>query len=291
MSKQPSFNQIGLISRNNNDPIVKTGQSLVDLLQNHQISVIAEERLASKLKHCKGASKSKIGEDCDLLITIGGDGSFLEAAQLAIEHDLPITGINRGSLGFLTDINPTQLEPLLEILNGDYIQENRQLISAQIIGPEALSSPLIAINDIVLSPGEVGRMIQFKLLTQQQAVSSYRADGLIIATPTGSTAYALSAGGPILTPGINALVIAPLSPHNLNSRPLVVANQSITIEVDPNNTPGPKLTLDGHQKIHLSAGCKIEINPYNKYLKLLHPTSYNYFETLRTKLGWGNSLK
>ena len=230
----------------------------------------------------------------DLLVVVGGDGSLLQAAHLATRHDLPVIGINRGRLGFLTDICPHSLDQIDAVLKGDHNCENRFIIQATLQQPSGeLPTPAqIALNDVVLQPGGAAQMIAFDVFVDDQLVYEHRADGLIIATPTGSTAYALSGGGPILQPQLPALAIVPMFPHTLSSRPIVVsANNTIRIVVSPNQKTRPLLSCDGNIGTPVEPGGEITVTLHNKRLKLLHPKSYNYYKTLRDKLNWEQSAR
>ena len=226
--------------------------------------------------------------ESDLIIVVGGDGSLLGAAQMAVQANLPIVGINRGRLGFLTDIAPDDIEKKLpDILQGHYIEEHRSLIHAMITGEQGSLTEEEALNDIVLTQGAVSHMIEFDVYIDALFVSHYRADGLIIATPTGSTAYALSAGGPILHPDLQAVVLVPMFPHTLSSRPIVLDLQStIEIKFPLYNLSPLQLSFDGRARKDLPPGHSIQITKKDKPLRLLHPLGYNYYKTLRSKLGW-----
>ena len=224
----------------------------------------------------------------DLLIVVGGDGNLLSAAQLAIQAQLPILGVNRGRLGFLTDILPNQLEgKITSILSGEYREELRFLLSADLWQKNQSAYHECALNDVVLLPGNTSQMIEFDVHIDGQFVSHYRADGLITATPTGSTAYALSAGGPILHPQLNALCLVPMFPHKLSSRPIVVnADSEISIHMSTNNHSEAHLSCDGREPQLIYPQDCIKIKKNTQRLRLLHPLDYNYYETLRSKLGW-----
>ena len=231
--------------------------------------------------------KQKLAALVDLIIVVGGDGSLLNAAHFAAPCNVPVLGVNRGTLGFLTDINPDNLQPIAEILKGHYIEENRFMLQAHVPVDPASKEIVSALNDVVLLPGEKTRMIKFEVLINQQFVYSLRADGLIIATPTGSTAYAMSGGGPIIHPKVNAMVLVPMSPHTLSSRPIVVdAESKIEIIISEENPCAPHLSCDGQQQLLVEPGSKITITKSTHHLRLIHLTSYTYYETLRTKLHW-----
>lgn len=232
-------------------------------------------------------------KSCDLIIVIGGDGSFLSTTRKVVDLNIPIVGIHKGRLGFLADLNINHIKSsLIKILSGNYLEEHRSLLQANIIKTKGNNKQQIlkkhAVNDIVLYNGKIPRLMEFKVFIDDQLVLQLRADGLIIATPTGSTAYSLSAGGSILYPTLKVFNLVPMSPHTLNSRPLVInENSIIKLEItdNPNNTQCG-LSFDGQNYVKLSIGDQISINKYPNELKLIHPQNYNYFNTLREKLGW-----
>jgi len=233
-----------------------------------------------------------IGTSCDLVIVVGGDGSMLKTARELIDSQVPLLGINRGHLGFLTDIRPTEVDTRVPpILEGQYTLENRFLLYAEVFRGDQSIGSSNAVNDVVLYPGEIARMIQFELYMDRQFVYSQRSDGLIISTPTGSTAYSLSGGGPILSPQTDTIVLVPMCPHTLTSRPIAVNKQKvIDIVISESNPHNPQLSCDGQVIISLQPGDRIQIKQYPIEMRLVHPLDYDYFEVLRTKLGWGQKL-
>lgn len=267
-----------------------TLELLHNFLKKHDIEVFIEEETATHLPKNKlpTVSLQQLGQQCDLIIVMGGDGSLLNAARAAVNYDLPIVGINRGRLGFLTDISPSELEDkLFDILNGKFHVEKRFLLATTIETDGKKSAVSDALNDVVLSPGEVPHLIEFHISIDNKHVNRQRADGLIVATPTGSTAYALSGGGPILHPELDAIALVPMFPHTLSSRPIVIDSDChITITIDENNENSPRLSCDGHKRIAVKPGSKIHIRKKSKLLRLIHPLDYNYYETLRSKLKW-----
>lgn len=289
MRSKNAFRKIGLIGRTSIIGIEEPIANLLKFLLSLGCEVIVDSETATLLKthQHKIADKHNLASQVDLIIVVGGDGSLLNAAHYAAPSNVPVLGVNRGTLGFLTDINPEQLEPIADILKGDYIEENRFMLQAQVPVTPASEEIVSALNDVVLSPGEKTRMIKFEVLINNQFVYSLRADGLIIATPTGSTAYALSGGGPIIHPKVNAIVLVPMSPHTLSSRPIVVdAESKIDIIISEENPCAPHLSCDGQEQLLVEPGSKITINKSAHHLRLIHLTSYTYYETLRTKLHW-----
>lgn len=235
---------------------------------------------------------NQLGNLCELVIVVGGDGSMLKTARELIDSKVPLLGINRGHLGFLTDIRPTELETRIPpILEGEYTLENRFLLHAEVYRDDKIIGSSCAVNDVVLYPGQIARMISFELYMDRQFVYSQRSDGLIISTPTGSTAYSLSGGGPIMAPETDSIVLVPMCPHTLTSRPICVNRQRvIDIVIDETNPHNPQLSCDGQEIISLAPGDRIQIKQYPIEMRLVHPLDYDYFEVLRSKLNWGQKL-
>ena len=242
----------------------------------------------------KGASinTTELNHDHDLLIVVGGDGSILQAAPLAMAHDTAILGINHGRLGFLADLSAKQLPNLCAIINGQYEEESRLLCEMQLKdanGDNIASQPVL--NDVVLLRGNITHMIEFDIEINGHYVCSQHADGLIVATPTGSTAYSLSAGGPIVHPDLHAISLVPLCPHKLSSRPIVIpADQRVVLRISPNNPHAPTISCDGAAGISAPLNSTVHIQTIPKHLRLIHPTGHDYYHTLRQKLGWESKL-
>lgn len=276
------FKNIALMGRTGKN-IADTLNAVSAFLEAQMLTVYVEEKTASMMEktHFSLFSENDIPNIIDLMIVVGGDGSLLNAAHCALPQNIPVLGINRGRLGFLTDIHPNELTKIGDVLAGKYRSENRFLLTVN--SEEHLG---IALNDVVLSPGEA-QLIEFDIIINNQFVCQQRADGLIISTPTGSTAYALSGGGPILHPNLNAIVLVPMFPHTLSNRPIVVdGDAKIELMIHKNNSISPFLSCDGQHRISIKPGSKITIQKHEKKLSLIHPENYNYFTTLREKLGW-----
>lgn len=289
------FKRIGLFAKHNNSSVLDTFEKLIHFLEKRGHTLSIEAQSATLLSHQGNAQhkihtilRAQLGEAVDLVIVIGGDGSLLNAARAIVENQVPIVGINRGRLGFLADILPDNMEQELSaILEGHYLEEQRFLLNARIMRADKMIAESTALNDIVLYTGNIARMVDFEVYINDHFVLRQQADGIITATPTGSTAYALSAGGPILYPTLKALTITPLCPHTLSSRPIVVASDcEIRLVVTPNNDIKPKLSFDGQQHFDLEAGDEIIIQKHPFELTLIHPQTHEYFSVLREKLGW-----
>ena len=288
------FKLIGVIGRTGNVEVVETLERLKTFLLSRHLNVMIEESMAQLLPGhgLKVCTRKEMGEACDLVIVIGGDGSLLGAARAVARYNVPVLGINRGSLGFLTDIQPDRLEEQIgEVLDGKFIIESRFLLEMELKRDGEVIGRSDALNEVVLHPGKVTRMIRFELFIDGQFVYSQRSDGLIVATPTGSTAYALSGGGPIMHPRMDAIVLVPMHPHTLSSRPLVIdGNSEIKIVIDTDNVSYPQLSCDGQVHISAAPGDVLLIRKKPFKLRLIHPLNHNYYEVCRTKLGWGNRL-
>jgi NAD+ kinase len=225
----------------------------------------------------------------DLLVAVGGDGSMLHAAKLAAPCAIPILGINRGRLGFLADIGPAELATCVdEILAGRYVSDQRAMLQATLISPGVPDRICQGLNDVVLQKWQTGRILDFETYIDGRYVNTHGGDGLVIATATGSTAYALSCGGPILYPGLDAVVLAPICPHTLSDRPIVVRRSSV-IEVRLLDRPDSngQVTCDGVPLGALSQGDRLIVEPAPANVTLLHPADHDYYRTLRSKLRWG----
>ena len=229
----------------------------------------------------------------DLIISIGGDGTMLQSAKLAHKLNIPITGINKGRLGFLTDINPDLAgEVIKHIINGQYAEENRLLIKATVNKDRQNQIIGYGLNDVAIKRKETGRMIRIKVSIDQKYINTHEGDGFIVASPTGSTAYALSCGGPILKPDIEALILVPICPHSLNDRPLVIpAHSEVDVSAELGEGETAEIDLDGDTFSELNSEDTLTIKVSSQFIKLIHPEDYDYFNTLRTKLYWGQDKR
>ena len=291
MSSQ--FKAIGIFGRVKNPGAIETLKALISYLQslNHPLLVDEETAAALNDTSIKCVARSELGKRCNLLIVVGGDGSLLHAAHTIVNEEIPVLGINRGRLGFLTDILPTELKKIKTILEGKYTLEKRFLLTATVEQHGEIIGQGDALNEVALIPDSLPHMNEFEIYIDDQFVCSQDSDGVIIATPTGSTAYALSGGGPILHPQLDAIVIVPMFPHTLSIRPIVIeGDHRITIIISPRNTATPRFTCDGQAFINTPPGSRIEVRKKSQHLHLIHPIDYDYYETLRSKLHWGRKL-
>ncbi|MBA2709169.1 MAG: NAD(+) kinase [Tatlockia sp.] len=285
------FKRVILYARQHraNEGINETLQRLIQFLESQNIETFLDIDTASSFNiNLPVLSREKMNQKQDLIVVVGGDGSLLSAARMAIMVNLPVIGINRGRLGFLTDISPQNIESqLLDVLNGQYQEERRFLLNARIHDEHNTYFEGNALNDVVLGRGGETHLIEFDVIINQQFVCHYRSDGLILSTPTGSTAYSLSAGGPIMHPLLNAIVLVPMFCHSLSSRPLVVDGEAkIDLKISTNNEHNLQVSCDGHESRIVKSGQLVSIEKNHKELRLLHPCDYHYYDTLRIKLGW-----
>ncbi|MBD3897655.1 NAD(+) kinase [Halomonas sp. ML-15] len=289
-----TFKTIGLIGRLGSAKVVDTLKRLIRFLDGHGYTIVIEDRTATVLLDHghREASREALGQICDLAIVVGGDGSLLGAGRAMCRTGTPVLGVNRGRLGFLTDISPHEIEERVgEVLAGHYEVEERFLLEAEVYRGDVLVGAADALNDVVMHPGKAVRMIEFELFIDGHFVYSQRSDGLIIATPTGSTAYALSGGGPIMHPKLDAITLVPMFPHTLSSRPIVVdAASEIRIHIGETNEAYPHVSCDGQTKVVSKPDDILHVRRKPQRLTLLHPHGYNYYEVCRSKLGWSSRL-
>jgi len=274
------------------DPIVP---AIVDLLiENKQTVIVTDWRdstHAVNLSRIERCSPEQLPEKVDALFSIGGDGTFLHASRLMAKSGKPVLGIHLGGMGFLADVSTENFRTrLIDFLNGRYTVEERQGLTARAYFKETIRESF-AFNDFVIDKGRVSTMIKIRTYVDEEYLNTYRADGLIIATPTGSTAYSLSSGGPIISPELNVLVICPICPHSLSVRPIVVSADQV-VRIDCTDlSPDVSLIIDGHESIALGAAIKIEINKAEFPLRIIRFSGDSFFSTLRTKLNWGRDVR
>lgn len=232
-------------------------------------------------------------DEADLIVAVGGDGTMLHAASMTGGADVPLLGVNRGRLGFLTDVSPNQmLENLDQILGGNYSRESRLRLAATLISSGGDEKTALALNDVVLQRRDTGRMLDFETRIAGRYVNTHMGDGLIVATPTGSTAYALSCGGPIIEPQLDAVVVVPICPHTLSDRPIVIpANQGIEITLLEREDIRAEISVDGHALGGFAPEDKLQIAPSASRITLIHPPGYDFYEILRSKLHWGRDSR
>jgi len=249
------------------------------------------ERIDGLPTSVERVATDRLAESAQLIVAVGGDGSMLHAARQAAMAGIPLLGINRGRLGFLADVPPSERhEPLDRVLAGEFESDERMLLRAEIVSAGATQYCGLALNDVVVKRQDTGRMLEYRSYVDGRFVNNHGGDGFIVATPTGSTAYALSCGGPIVAPVLDAIVLAPICPHTLSDRPIVIPGDSVTeVQVGDETTDRAEVNCDGEVAGIICAGDTLRVAAAPQRLTLIHPTGYDYFEILRSKLNWGRS--
>jgi NAD+ kinase len=286
-----TFQTIGIISRPRRSDLALVVPPLLKWLEARGIQTLLDEETANCLPAgSKGETRQRVADASQLLLVLGGDGTLLAAARLAAPRGIPILPVNMGSLGFLTNFTLQELHPALDdTLEGRFSLSERVLIDVELVRAGKVIDNQRVLNEVVINKGALARMIELELAIDGDFVCRYRADGLIVATPTGSTAYSLSAGGPIVHPAVECFVITPICPHMLSDRPLVIRDSS-SIEMKlSGNTESVFLTLDGQRGIPLQPTDIVRASRAKELLKLIQPPKKSYFEILRSKLKWGEA--
>ncbi|MBA3904181.1 MAG: NAD kinase [Rhodocyclaceae bacterium] len=286
-----AFSTIALIGKYKSPEIAESLITLAEFLKSRGIAVLVEEGTAA-LVGADGftvASYRAIGEQADLAIVLGGDGSMLTAARQLAETGVPLVGVNQGRLGFMTDLaQNSMLDGMADLLDGSFQSEERFLLEAEVLRGSERVFQTLALNDVVVNKGELGRMIEFAVSIDREFIYNQRSDGIIVATPTGSTAYALSANGPILHPAVPGIALVPLCPHALSNRPITVSDTShIEIVVHPPHSA--RVHADGQARFELASGDHVRVARSNRSIRFLHPLGYSYFAMLREKLHWSET--
>lgn len=286
---KPAFSRVALIGKLRTPEIAASLRALRELLEKRGCEVLLESETATGVG-ARGAGYDAIGRSADLAVVVGGDGTMLAAARSLVSHRVPLTGVNQGRLGFMTDIGHDDMQRAIGgILDGKYSVEERSLLDAEIVRGGAPVLKTIALNEAVLGKGAQGRLIEFDLSIDGEFVYSLRADGVIVATPTGSTAYALSAQGPILHPAVPALALVPLNPHTLSARPVSVSDRS-SIAITLVRALDARAHFDGFALTDLAEGDRLLLKRSADTIRFIHPAGYRYFATLREKLRWSEAL-
>lgn len=279
--------RIGIICK----PLADFGprvQVLLEWIRAQGKELLLDEAAAAILPNIPSAPREQVLTDCDLILVLGGDGTLLAAAREAAGRPAPVFGVNLGSLGFLTGTPLDAAQATLaHIFRGEIRREERALLTAQLQRDATTIGAYDCLNDAVINKGALARIVSLEVSVNDRPLTTFRADGLILATPTGSTAYCMAAGGPIVTPGLPCITLVPICPHTLTNRPVVLSIDSvidITISSDHQDL---YLTLDGQRGLPLATGDRIRITRSPKRVQIIHDREYDYFSVLRTKLGWG----
>ena len=291
---RPTFHAVGLIAKHGDPRVAETLGRLIEMLRSRGVDVVLDDRSRGACPDCvlPVVARGELGRRCDLIVVVAGDGTFLGAARSVVDQDVPLLGVNLGRLGFLADVMPDEMSDRLnEILDGEFVEERRFLLEVTVArGAERIFSGS-ALNEAVTHKSSMARLVEFEIHIDGHLVNSQRSDGLIVATPTGSTAYALSGGGPIVHPSLDAIVLVPICPHTLTSRPVVVGGGSVVEVVLGDGVPASvQLSCDGETMLDLAAGDRISIRKRRPDLRLIHPVGHEYYATLRAKLHWGKGL-
>jgi len=284
-----AFQTVALIGKITNPEIREQAFALAKFLAERGIALVIEDKTAAAfdIQGYPTSGIETIGTRADLAIVLGGDGTMLIAARALLEHGIPLAGINRGSLGFLTDIRAEDmLADMGRILDGEYDLEQRIMLGATLLRDGKHISTGRAFNDVVVSKGTLAQLIELELTIDGEFVQCMRSDGLIVSTPTGTTAYSLSAGGPILHPGVYSLALVPICPHTLSNRPLAI-NSASTVEITVINAMDARVHFDGQLHADLQKGDKVVVRRMAQYVTLLHPRGHSYYAMLRDKMNWG----
>ena len=286
-----SFQRVGLLGRfadpNVAQPVAAIAAHLV--ARQRRVLLGAHDEMPASLAEWPTVAEAELAAQVDLIVAVGGDGTMLHAARRVAGQPVPLLGVNRGRLGFLTDVSPDQMAASVDaVLSGDYIAESRLMLQAAIGPDDRAVEPMLALNDVVLQKWNTGRMLDFITWVDGVYVNTHGGDGLIVATPTGSTAYALSCGGPIIEPHVDAMVMVPICPHTLSDRPLVLrAGSTIEVELDRHLDIRALVTCDGEDLGEMGPGERLTIRAADERVELLHPQGHSYYELLRSKLSWG----
>jgi len=289
---QPAFRRVALIGKFQSREIAESLGELEAFLRERGCEVLVEHETAANIAAGgRPASYAEIGAGADLAVVVGGDGTMLAAARNLVRLKVPLVGINQGRLGFMTDIALHQMQDSIgSILEGKFTREERSLIEAELVRDGKVVLQTLALNDAVVNKGSQGRLIEFALHIDGEYVYTLRSDGMIVATPTGSTAYSLSAHGPILHPSLPAFALVPLNPHTLSARPVSVSDRSL-IEIELLQAVDARAHFDGLALADMMAGDRLRLKRSGDAIQFVHPPGYDYFAMLREKLRWSEVVE
>jgi NAD+ kinase len=288
----PAFKAICLIGKYKSPDIAEPLLHLAQFLRGRGVRVVVDSITAAHVGHndIEVLPLDEAGRIADLAIVIGGDGTMLNIARTLVPYEVPLVGVNQGRLGFLTDISvDTMFDTIGAVLEGSFVVEERMLLASEVWRDGQLIFDVKAFNDCSVAKGAEGGLIELEVRIDGQFVYMLRADGLIVSTPTGSTAYALSAGGPILHPSLSAFAVVPVCPHTLSNRPIAIGSDSV-VEILMHRCADARVHYDSHSHCKLAARDRIVVRRYPKTIRLLHPVGHNYYHMLREKLHWSEAL-
>jgi len=282
-----SVDKVGIIGKRNNKQAVTMARDLVRWLREREVQVFVEHDMAAVVGDVPSWPEGEISDAMDILVVLGGDGTLLSVIRKAGEYEVPILGVNLGGLGFLTEITQEELLPVLDnVLQGKFQTHERVALRASVVRKSREVGVFRVLNDAVINKGALARIISLKTTINGEYVATFRADGLILSTPTGSTAYSLSAGGPIVYPSVKTIVITPICPHTLTNRPIIVPDNVIVKTTLESESEEVFLTLDGQAGFPMQRGDTVEVRKAPGRVLLIESPAKGYFEVLRTKLGW-----
>jgi len=287
-----AFPAVALIGKYKTPEIAEPVMALAHFLEKRGVRVLLDRLTAAHISNCpyEVLLLEDLGREADLAVVIGGDGTMLNIARTFAPCDVALVGVNQGRLGFLTDISlDTMFETISSILDGQYVTEERMLLESEVWsggnGRQERVFEVLAFNDVVVAKGFRGGLVEIEVQIDGQFIYNQRSDGLIVATPTGSTAYALSSGGPIVHPALSVMALVPVSPHTLSNRPIVIGGDS-TVEIVVRSADDPRAHFDSHSHFDLREGDRVVVRRYSHKIKLLHPVGHSYYAMLREKLHW-----
>jgi NAD+ kinase len=286
------FKKVAILGRHEDPRVSEPITVLANYLTQAGVEVLASADMTLEIVATR-MPESDLADTADLIIAIGGDGAMLYAGQLARRGDVPLLGINRGRLGFLADVTPEEmLDSVGHVLAGEFTTDKRLVLEARLERPDEEDTTALALNDVVLQRRETGRMLDFVTRVSGRFVNTHAGDGLVIATPTGSTAYSLSCGGPIIEPRLDAVVVVPVAPHTLSDRPIVIpAGLGIELRLLERENTKAEIMADGHSMGEIRPQDRLLVAASETRLTLLHPPGYDFFGILRSKLHWGHDSR
>ena len=289
-SSKPNFSKIGVIGREGSLQVVDSLNAVVSSLKHYSVDLMLDLPTSELLSgaECEVLDRSSLGKYCDLIIVVGGDGSLLSVGRDLAHTGVPVLGVNRGGLGFLADISPENIDDSLkEVMNGEFVIENHFLLTAEILRDGVSIEHSLALNDVVVHLGGASKIMEFSVWVDRQFVYDQRSDGLIVASPTGPTAYSLSAGGPIMHPALDAILLVPMFPHTLTSRPLVIPSHS---EVEIIVGQAAEISCDSQIDFRLEHGDHVKVSKAKDPLRLIYSLGHSFYDSCRSKLDWATRL-
>ena len=280
-----NIQRVGILANAGKETAARDSLKLGEWLEKRGISVVYEEEIARVVKGVRGVSHEELPRLSDMIVVFGGDGTLLKAARIVKGHDVPILGVNLGAFGFMTVVNLHEIFDTMELILGGYSRTSKRMMLDASIDGKSLS----ALNDVVINRGNLSRIVNLETFVDDRYLATFKADGLIISTPTGSTAYSLSTGGPIVFPELDSMIITPICPHTLTNRPVVVPPDCVVKVVLTTREKGATVTVDGQDSLVMTSGDAVSISKSDAGVRLFTSPERDYMEVLRGKLGWGGS--